>query len=168
MWEGSHKRHWVSNRACPHSALHELRFCGLEQCWHSPGWKYTAFSLTFTLTWKIASRCVPPKIPQLCLESPLPGCDSILPKCICNNPIRLHSTEADVSIRILGEHTSTHSSPRVYVTIRSAFLPGHTLVRKDARGERSRIGQTNDFSQHKPKNDCQFKGLGVRENFRGT
>lgn len=30
------------------------------------------------------------------------------------------------------------------------------------------MGQTNDFSQHKPKNDCRFKGLSVRKNLKGT
>lgn len=30
------------------------------------------------------------------------------------------------------------------------------------------MGQMKDFSQHKPKDDCRCRGLGVRENFKGT
>lgn len=30
------------------------------------------------------------------------------------------------------------------------------------------MGQMKDFSQPKPKDDCQCNGLGVRENFKGT
>ena len=85
MWEGSHKRHWVSDIVCPYSTPHEIRFRGLEQCWESPGWKCPYLQIHIKKS-KQMSRPLP-QIPQLCLESPLPGCDSILAKCICNNPM---------------------------------------------------------------------------------
>lgn len=46
---------------------------------------------------------------------------------------------------MLGGHASTHSSHWVCDTIRSTSLPGHKLVRKEARGERSRLEQRKPF-----------------------